>query len=250
MRRALLALPLLLAAGLYARAETPEETFSRGNAAFEARRFEEAAQAYRTVIRYGITDARVEYNLGCASYRLDRLGEAILHFERALRLSPTDPDVTANLALARSRCFDRVEPGEVAAPVRVVRSLQDRAGPDRQAVGLVALVWAAASLVAWRSSRTSGWNAAAAWTLAAIVAAGALLGASWLSTRSRLEAPVAVVLESSVEVRAGPGEQNAVLFTAHEGLSLEVRTERADWVQVSLPNGLNGWVPAASVGRG
>ena len=249
MRRAIFAVGLLLGAGLLARAETPEELFSRGNAAYEAQRFEEAADAYRTAIRYGITDARVEYNLGCASYRLGRLGEAILHFERAQRLAPTDPDVKANLALARSRCFDRVEAPEVAAPVRLVRALQDRAGPDRQALGLLALLWAGAALVAWRAWRPGGFGPAAAWALAAIVGAGAILGASWLSTRARLEAPVAVVLESSVEVRAGPGEQNAVLFTAHEGLSLEVRTERADWLQVSLPNGLNGWVPAASVGR-
>lgn len=243
-------LAVALSAVPTARCETPEETFSRGNAAFENGRFEDAAEAYRTVLRYGIRDARVEYNLGCAAFRLGRLGEAILHFERALRLDPTDPDVKANLELARGRCFDRVEAPEVAAPIRMVRGAQDAAGPDRQAAALLVLVWLVASLVGWRSSRPGGWNAAAGWILASALFLLAALGASWLSTRDRLEGvPLAVVLASSVEVRAGPGENNAVLFTVHEGLALEVRSERQDWIQVSLPNGLNGWVPGDSVGK-
>ena len=57
-----------------------------------------------------------------------------------------------------------------------------------------------------------------------------------------------MVLDDSVEVLAGPGENNASLFTVHEGLTLTVRSERPGWVQVSLPNGLNGWVPRTVLG--
>lgn len=245
---AAVALALLAAAPSWC--ETPEETFSQGNAAFEKGRFEEAAEAYRTVLRYGIRDARVEYNLGCAAFRLGRLGEAILHFERARRLEPTDPDVKANLAFARGRCYDRVEAPEVAAPIRIVRALQDGIGPDRQALAVLTLVWLVAGLVVWRSSRPGGWNAAAGWVLAGLLLLLCVCGVSWLTTRSRLDGvPVAVVLAPSVEVRAGPGDNNAILFTVHEGLSLEVRSERQDWIQVSLPNGLNGWVPGDAVGK-
>jgi tetratricopeptide (TPR) repeat protein len=244
------ALALALLAAAPASAETPEEIFSRGNAAFENGRFEEAGEAYQTVLRYGIRDGRVEYNLGCAAFRLGRLGEAVLHFERARRLDPTDSDIRANLELARARCYDRVEAPEVAAPIRMVKALQDRIGPDRQALAVLALVWLVAGLVAWRSARPGGWSAAAGWALAGMLFLLVILGASWLFTRDRLEGvPLAVVLAPSVEVRAGPGEKNAVLFTVHEGLALEVRSDRQDWIQVSLPNGLNGWVPGEAVGK-
>lgn len=242
-------LPIALAAASPSLAESPEEIFSRGNSAYEAGRFDESAEAYRGVLRYGVRDARVEYNLGCAAFRTGRLGESVLHFERAARLAPGDPDVRTNLELVRSRCFDRVEEPEIAAPVRWVRAAQDRLGPDRQAVALLVLLWAACAWIVARAWRPEGWTPAAAWVLAALLAAGGVVGASWLSTRSRIEAPVAVVLESSIEVRAGPGEHNAVLFTAHEGLGLSIREERSGWLQVSLPNGLNGWVPASAVGR-
>jgi tetratricopeptide (TPR) repeat protein len=248
--RLLAAFALALLPLAAARGETPEETFSRGNAAFESGRYEEAAEGYRTVLRYGIRDPRVEYNLGCAAFRLGRLGEAILHFERARRLAPVDPDVRANLEFARSRCFDRVEAPEIAAPIRIVRAAQDAVGPGRHAAAVLLLVWLVTGLVVWRSWRPGGWNATAGWVLAGLLLLLAVAGSSWLATRDRLEgSPVAVVLAPSLEVRAGPGESNAVLFTVHEGLALEVRSERQDWVQVSLPNGLNGWVPEEAVGK-
>ncbi len=242
-------LPLAIVVALPSLAETPEEIFARGNSAYEEGRFDEAAEAYRSVLRYGVRDARVEYNLGCAAFRTGRIGESILHFERAARLDPGDADVRANLELARSRTFDRVEAPESAAPVRWVRRAQDLLGPDRQAVALLVLLWAVCGWIVRCSWRPGGWSGAAAWWLAAGLAAGLLVGASWLATRARIEAPVAVVLEPSVEVRAGPGEHNAALFTAHEGLALSVREERPGWFLVSLPNGLNGWVPAPAVGR-
>lgn len=230
-------------------ADSAEEIFVRGNAAYETGRFDEAAEAYRTLVRYGVRDARVNYNLGNAAFKQAKLGEAIFHYLVAYRMDPTDPDIQANLDLARSRCFDRVETPEMSRIVRFARSVQDRLGPDRQAVACLVLLWLAAAIVAWRSSRPGGWNATAGWILAGLVLLLAISCASWSATYTRLEGrQLAVVLSPSVEALAGPGQNNAALFTVHEGLTLDVRSERQDWIQISLPNGLNGWVPRDAVG--
>jgi hypothetical protein len=39
-----------------------------------------------------------------------------------------------------------------------------------------------------------------------------------------------------------------VLFTVHEGLKAEIRADRGGWLQVSLPNGWNGWIPREAAG--
>jgi len=253
MRRAALqgvgGILLLLSAVSPALGETPEELFERGNAAYANARYGEAVRAYETVLKYDIRDPRVEYNLGNAYFRLGELGLAILHYERAHRLRPVDPDIRVNLELARSRRIDRVEPEETAAVVRWTRALQDRIGPDRQAIGFLAVLWVIAGLVTWASIRPPGWSAWMGWTLAVLVLAAALTALSWRVTWQRLEGErIAVVLDASVEVLAGPGENNASLFTVHEGLTLTIRSERPDWVQVSLPNGLNGWIPRTALG--
>ena len=107
-----LLVPALLATVSVSMAETPEEIFDRGNAAYADGRYEEAAEALRSLARYRIRDPVLEYNLANAEFRVGRLGWAILHYERARRMSPTDPDIADNLRFARSFCFDRVEAPE------------------------------------------------------------------------------------------------------------------------------------------
>jgi tetratricopeptide (TPR) repeat protein len=249
MVAALLTAVWLPAAGA-ARAQTPEDLFRRGNAAYEEGRYEEAAEAYRSVLRYAVRDPIVEYNLGNAEFRLGNLGLAILHYERARRLDPVDPDIRANLEFARSLRFDRVEAPEQAAAVRWARAQQDRVGPDRQAWFLLGVWWAVAALLAWCFSRPGGWRAAHGWALAALLAIAVTVASSWVLTLGRFEGRrTAVVLVEVVEVLAGPGANNAALFTVHEGLTLQIRAERDEWLQVSLPNGLHGWIVKTAVGE-
>jgi len=248
LRAALAAAVLLASRG--ALAETPEELFDQGNSAYEQGRYADAAEAYEMVLRYQIRDPRVEYNLGNARFRLGELGQAILHYERARRMDPTDPDIRANLEYARSLSFDRVEPPELLGAIRWVRALQDRLGPDAQSWAFLALVWILAGFLAFKLSRPGRWDASAGWSVAVLLVLALLVAGSANATFQRLEGKrVGVVLDDVVEVLAGPGENNPTLFTVHEGLVLEIRAERADWVQVSLPNGLNGWVPSGSLGQ-
>lgn len=232
-----------------ARAESPEEIFERGSKAYEAGRYDEAAEAYRSVLKYGIRDPRVEYNLGNAAFKLHRLGEAILHYERAYRLDPSDPDIRGNLELARSRCFDRVEEAEAPALVGWLRGAQNALGPDRQAIAAVALLWVFVAIVVRGLVRPGSFTPASGWAAASVAVLLVLVFFSWRATNERLEgANRAVVLAPQVEVVSGPSGNNPVLFTVHEGSTLDVRAEREEWIQVSLPNGLNGWVPRDSVG--
>lgn len=245
---ALLAAGAVLAAAPAA-AESPEAIFERGNDAYDAGRYAEAAEAYDTLLRYRIEDPRVEYNLGNAYFKLGHLGRAILHFERARRLDPVDGDIRTNLEFARTFCYDKVEPAEVPAVLEWIVDVQDRVGPDRQAIALVVLLWLAGGALVWGLARPGAWRARHGWSLAVLLILAAFVAGSWWLTWHRLEGrPTGVVLAEAVEVRAGPGASNPALFTVHEGLTIEVRDVRDDWVQVSLPNGLNGWLSRDALG--
>lgn len=229
-------------------ADSPEEIFERGNRAYDEDRFGEAAEAYETLLRYQIEDPRVEYNLGNTEFRRGNLGLAILHYERAKRLDPTDPDILDNLRFARSKRLDRVPEAERPAGIGWMIELQDRLGPDRHGWLMVLAVWLICALLAWGLSMGGRWNAGFGWGLSALVLILVLLGASWYATYQRLEGRTsAVVLVGVVEVLAGPGQNNATLATVHEGLDVEVWGEREEWIQVRLPNGVSGWVARGAV---
>ena len=87
-----------------------EEIVARGNQAYEAGEYGTAVEAYEAVNSAGFTSAGLEFNLGNAYFKTGDLARSILHWERALSLSPGDADTRANLELARSLTVDAVEP--------------------------------------------------------------------------------------------------------------------------------------------
>jgi tetratricopeptide (TPR) repeat protein len=242
-------LALLLAGGVAPlHASTPGELFEQANDAYEKKRFDEAVSSYETILKYGVADPRVLYNLGNAYFMLGKLAPAILNYERALRIDPADADTRENLELARSRIRDRVLEPDAPFPVQALQQVLDAISPNAMAwivLGFWVLVTSLAALllVARDAMRRR-------LLVYSLLAGGlcALLAAGGLAFKvHQAMAREAIVMLDRVDVRSGPGEDNTVLFTVHEGTSLELRNRLDGWFQVSLPNALSGWVAAASV---
>jgi uncharacterized protein YgiM (DUF1202 family) len=72
------------------------------------------------------------------------------------------------------------------------------------------------------------------------VVAGSSLAAKLYTESNRIEA---IVVTENAYVRSGPGESSPRLAEIHEGLKVRVLGEREGFAQVSLANGLTGWIP-------
>ncbi|MDH3629119.1 MAG: tetratricopeptide repeat protein [Acidobacteriota bacterium] len=232
----------------HVRAETAEEVFSRANEAYADGRYDDAVSAYESLLLYRVRDPVVEYNLAGALFRQDRRGEAILHYERAVLLAPNDREIRENLEYAKSFCLDRIDPEPVPASLAYAIRLQNGIGTTLHGWLALGLWWLLLLVIVVGLARRDGFKARIGWILAILVLLLALTGASWYVTWKRLVGTErAVVQVTAVEVLGGPGRNNATLFTVHEGLTVELRDERNDWSQVSLSNGLSGWLPSATI---
>ena len=80
-----------------------DATFTRANADYAAGKFPSAIEGYESLVKSGQWNPSLFYNLGNAYFRTDDLGHAILNYERALALDPSQPEARANLALVRDR---------------------------------------------------------------------------------------------------------------------------------------------------
>lgn len=75
--------------------------------AYQNESYQEAADIYKKIIETEGTSADIYYNLGNAEYRLGHMAQAILAYERALRLNPSDNDTKANLEFVNERIVDK-----------------------------------------------------------------------------------------------------------------------------------------------
>lgn len=86
-----------------------ESLFDQANHKFEAGDIAGAASTYQEILITDGPSASVLFNLGNCEQRLGKHGYAILAYERARLLTPRDPDLLANLDLARKAATAFVE---------------------------------------------------------------------------------------------------------------------------------------------
>lgn len=82
--------------------QAADEAYMRGG----ENDYKEAIRLYKAAIERDGSSAAIYYNLGNAYYRVDSLAKAIIYYERALRLDPTDEDARANLEFVNSKIID------------------------------------------------------------------------------------------------------------------------------------------------
>ncbi len=85
-----------------------QSDFEIANAAYADGRYEEAAAGYEALLAE-TPDATLYYNLGNARFKQGELAQAILNYERALRLRPNYADAKYNLAFAQNKITDNIE---------------------------------------------------------------------------------------------------------------------------------------------
>src|SRR6476620_8281593 len=80
-----------------------DATFARQNADYAAGKFRSPIDGNESLVKAGQWNPSRFYNLGNAHFRTEDFGRAILNYERALALDPTQPEAKANLQLVRDR---------------------------------------------------------------------------------------------------------------------------------------------------
>lgn len=225
-----------------------ESAFDSANQAYANGDFATAIAGYESILENRLHFG-TEYNLGNAYYKNEDWGPAILHYERALRLSPNDPDVKTNLVLANAQIKDRIEP----LPSNGILDVWERIvapGRFRLWAGCMLVTWTLGFLaLAWRIWETRIENRRILGSSAAtLVAAGVLSMVMVWSTAQRIESSkAAIIMAVETPVRNQPGASGLTLFMLHEGTKVTVIQRNADHWKVQLANGNVGWLSASDV---
>ena len=234
-----------------AQAPSPAELMSEANERFSRGEYAEAAQQYESLIADGFRDAALFYNLGNAYFEQGDFGRAILHYLRAERLSPRDPDIRANLELARSHTVDELQV-EGDSLVASLSNIAHRWMTPAELGNAVILLWLLGGLALaalFVVSRLRGLAVILRAIIACALISALLMLPFWLSMLyANPYDNTGVVIAEAVEVTSGPGAQFGTEFTLHSGAQVKVIDSRKGWMMVTLPGGeLRGWAPNRAI---
>src|SRR6185312_5721021 len=110
MRKGSIIVIFILLATLRCLAAEPYNVlWQRGDQFYQQKEYDSAAYYFEQIAAQKPWNAEVYYNLGNTYYRLNRMGPAILNYERALRINPEYKEAKDNLVLAKSRVSNRIQ---------------------------------------------------------------------------------------------------------------------------------------------
>jgi tetratricopeptide (TPR) repeat protein len=231
---------------LSAQALSPASLFAEAEQAYIAGNYKTAIIKYEQILsEQKAANSELYFNLGNAYYKLTDYPNAILSYERALRLEPTDEDVRFNLALANQRIEDKIEAVPELFYKRWFVSIRSLAGADAWGIlFLIALSFCAASFFLFVLGKTVGMRkigfyAGLSTFLISLLFLG--LGISMYAIQNTHSE--AIVFSGSVSVKSSPVESGTGLFVIHSGTKVSLTDELGDWVKIRLVDGNVGWVP-------
>ncbi len=246
---AVLFLPLAMSlCFIAAHAESPSKV--RADEAFSQEQYDEAISIYEQLLSQKGPSADVYYNLGNAYFRIDSLSAAILSWERALRMQPSDDDARFNLQLARAKTIDKIAPEREMFFVTWYRSLVQACSVDLWAViGLASLAVALMLALVWFfafSERLRRISFTAAVLLLVLFLLSNLF--AWQQQRALQRHDEAIVMVQSLQVKNTPTASGSDEFTIHAGTKVTITDgTMSEWKQIILPDGREGWVRAKEI---
>ncbi|MDR1591347.1 MAG: tetratricopeptide repeat protein [Prevotellaceae bacterium] len=218
---------------------------------YAAKEYDEAAQLYAEIIEQGNVSADLFYNYANTCFNLERYGEAILFYERALVLNPLHEDAQFNLDFVNQRITDKIERMQPFFIISWINALGLLFTTDEWAYGSIALfVVALTGCLLFIFGRYRRLRKAA--FVVGIIAVGLSLCAFAFAfaQKNRLEAHTdAIVMVGAVTVKSAPNTDSADLFVLHEGAKIAVIQAVENWSEIRIADGSVGWIKNTSFER-
>ena len=227
-------------------------TKAMADSAYAEADYATAIHVYEQLIATHGESAAIYYNLGGAYYKMDEIARAILNYERALLIEPSNADAKFNLELARSKAVDK---NVLVSEVFLVHWYRDFAAmmsADEWAkVAILCFIILISCLVLFIFGKKRKTK-----KIIFIFAILSLVCTIWANViasqqTSKLQhRESAIVVEPSVTVRSTPSVNGTELFILHEGKKVKIKDDSMKaWKEIEIEDGNIGWLPAETIER-
>jgi len=234
----------LLAICAHAQLAEQESMMERANQSYSSADYTSAVSQYESVLGSGYESSGLYFNLGNSYFKLNNIPAAILYYEKARKLDPTDEDIQFNLDLANSRIIDKMEPLPEFFLRTWWKSARDLFSSDQWAkTGLAGFILALVSVMSFIIFRSvtlrkiSFWAGIVFLTLMSVSLIFSISGYREYSRQSS-----AIIFSPTVTVKSSPNDSSVDLFVIHEGTKVYITDHVEGWSEVRLANGNVGWV--------
>jgi tetratricopeptide (TPR) repeat protein len=229
-------------------AQDDQSLITSANVAYEQGSWNEAIQAYTKILDNGHESVALYNNLGSAYYKNGDIPNAILYFEKGLKLDPFDKSMLHNLNIAR----EQLDNGIVQIPEFIImkawKYMFTRCSSNTWYIfGFLSAFLAVFAFGVWllnssRDFKKKGFFAGFFFLGLSVL----LFALSSSQAKFQYNTRTAIVFDQNVDLKSAPEEANEAIMTLVPGTKLKIIDQIGDYHKVRLVNGQLGWVPKDS----
>lgn len=226
-----------------------EKTIQEANSAYNQGLYDSAIILYNEVVLAKMESPYLYYNLGNAYFKNNNLPKAILYFEKAKKLAPTDEEIEYNLNIANSMIVDKIERVPEMFYKHWWNYFYNLFNAD---------IWTVLSLSIWtifivllgffilgksRRSKKLSFYLASLFLFGSIISFG-LASQKYYYTKENKEA---IIFTPTITVKSSPTKNSVDLFVIHEGTKVKIIDKVDNWNKIKILDGSVGWLPSESL---
>jgi tetratricopeptide (TPR) repeat protein len=239
----------ILLVAFHASAQDPEQLAAQAAKAYNTRQYQEAIAQYEKIIAGGNESYALYYNLGNAYFRNNENAQAILTYEKALKIAPNNEDLKHNIEVVNSKLTDKVEMVPELFYKRWWKLLVNMMDIDILAILNIMLLSLALIFIAIYIAisnimirKISFWAGIFLFVLFSIGVLAASQRNHYLNSQHE-----AIVFTQMVNIKSSPDENSKDIFVLHEGTKVKLLDVVAEWQEIRIANGSIGWIKNSDI---
>lgn len=238
----------LFTTGAFAQASVAGK-FNQGVTFFTAGSYKDALQAWTDIYSTGYRSASLCYNIGNTYFKLKNIPEAILFYERAYLLDPSDDDINYNLQIAKTLTVDRFQEIPELFFIKWYNFVALFLSSNQWArISISSFILCLVLLSLYIYSLNYRYKVIGFWL--AITLFVLSLGSFIFSERNKYlvyDSHKAIITSPVISGKSSPDSSGTDLFVLHEGTKVKIEDEVGGWREIILSDGNKGWVPVNSL---
>jgi tetratricopeptide (TPR) repeat protein len=226
------------------KSQTFDEQLITAQQLYSNAKYDSAALIYQSIIDSGYQSPELYYNMGNAYFKLQEIPSAILYYEKALKLKPSDENIQYNLNLCNTLIPDRIESLPKLFFIRWYKSLYNYFPIDTWAfIGLGLLSLFSLFMIFFFLSVRMFFRKLSFWSALLFLLLSFfsffLTSQKYASFKNHDEA---IVFTPSITVKSSPAKNSVDLFVIHEGTKVTILDQVGEWRKIRIQNGSIGWI--------
>ncbi len=226
-----------------------EETFQRGNSLYNQEKYEEAIDAYMSILDTGQASVSVYYNLANAHYKISNIAPSIYYYEKALELAPNDEDILNNLAFAQKATIDTIDVIPEGFISGTLKQFTNLFSFDRWAwLSVICVVVFVLLFILYYTAHASSKKKLffiGSWLMLIFGIFGVFFAFRQYNFVKNNQ--FAIIFAQETTIKSEPNLRSEEVFELHEGTKVQVTETVNDWKKIKLADGKIGWIPGSDL---